>query len=86
MVKNSSANAGDARNVGSISGLGGSPGAGNGNPLQYFCLESPMILVGYSLWGCKELTMTEQLNTHITYVLLYRYRNVSLVIFIDHIN
>ena len=35
VVKNSSANAGD---VGLISGLGRSPGGGNGNSLQYFCL------------------------------------------------
>ena len=28
--------------VGSIPGLGRSPGEGNGNPLQYFCLENPM--------------------------------------------
>ena len=27
---------------GSIPGLGGSPGEGNGNPLQYCCLENPM--------------------------------------------
>ena len=39
MVKNLPANAGD---LGSIPGLGGSPGAGNGNPLQYSCLENPM--------------------------------------------
>ena len=32
-------NAGD---LGSISGLGRSPGEGNGNPLQYSCLENPM--------------------------------------------
>ena len=42
VVKNSSANAGDAREDGSIPGLGRSPGAGNGNPLQYSCLENPM--------------------------------------------
>ena len=39
VVKNSSANAGDP---GSISVLGRSPGEGNGNPLQYSCLENPM--------------------------------------------
>ena len=38
-VKNLPANAGDA---GSIPGLGRSPGEGNGNPLQYSCLENPM--------------------------------------------
>ena len=39
MVKNPPANAGD---VGSIPGLGRSPGGGHGNPLQYSCLENPM--------------------------------------------
>ena len=39
MVKNSPANAGD---VGLIPGLGNSPEIGNGNPLQYSCLENPM--------------------------------------------
>ena len=41
-VKNLPANAGFARDVGSIPGLGRSPGEGNGNPLQYSCLENPM--------------------------------------------
>ena len=39
VVKNSSYNAGDA---GFIPGWGRSPGEGNGNPLQYSCLGSPM--------------------------------------------
>ena len=39
MVKNPPANAGDE---GSIPGSGKPPGGGNGNPLQYFCLENPM--------------------------------------------
>ena len=39
VVKNLSANAGD---TGLIPGSGRSPGAGNGNPLQYSCLENPM--------------------------------------------
>ena len=38
-VKASACNAGD---VGSIPELGRSPGEGNGNPLQYSCLENPM--------------------------------------------
>ena len=41
-VKNRPVNAGDRRDVGSIHGLGRSPGGGNGNPLQYSCLENPM--------------------------------------------
>ena len=40
VVKNPPANAGYVRDVGSIPGLGRSPG--NGNPLQYSCLENPM--------------------------------------------
>ena len=39
VVKNPSANAGD---IGLIRGSGRSPGEGNGNPLQYSCLENPM--------------------------------------------
>ena len=37
--KASACNAGD---LGSIPGSGRSPGEGNGNPLQYSCLENPM--------------------------------------------
>ena len=39
MVKHPPAKAGD---VGSIPGLGRSPAEGNGNPLQYSCLKTPM--------------------------------------------
>ena len=42
VVKNLIANAGDIRDVGSIPGLGSFPAEGNGNPLQYSCLENPM--------------------------------------------
>ena len=61
-----------ARNVedqGLIPGLGGSPGGGHGNPLQYSCLENPhgqRSLAGYSPWGHKELDTTEGLSTHRT--------------------
>ena len=40
LVKNLPANAGDARDVGSIPGLGRGPGGEHGNPLQYSCLEN----------------------------------------------
>ena len=40
VVKNPPANAGDARDVGSAFQSGRSPGEGNGNPLQYSCLEN----------------------------------------------
>ena len=39
-VKNMPANAGDIRDTGLIPGSGRSPGQGNGNPLQYSCLEN----------------------------------------------
>ena len=42
VVKNPPANAGDTRDAGSIPGLGRSPVGGDGNPLQYSCLENPM--------------------------------------------
>ena len=67
MVKHSPASAGD---TGPIPGPGRSPGEGNGNPLQYSCLEDPMegeslgerSLVSYSPWGRKELDTTERLH------------------------
>ena len=52
--------------LGSIPGLGRSPGGQHGNPFQYSCLENPhgqRSLAGYSLRGLKELDMSEQLNT-----------------------
>ena len=41
MVKESTANAGDARDTGSVPGLGRSPAEGNGHAPQYSCLENP---------------------------------------------
>jgi len=41
-VKNLPANAGDTGDAGCVPGLGRSPGEGNGNPLQYSCLENSM--------------------------------------------
>ena len=53
MVKKPPASAGDVKDMGSVSGLGKSPGGVHGNPLQYFCLENPMDgqrnLAGYGL-------------------------------------
>ena len=42
VVKNPPATAEDVRDVGSIPGSRRSPGGGQGNPLQYSCLENPM--------------------------------------------
>ena len=62
VVKNPPANAEDIRNMGSIPGLGRSPGGGRGNPLQYSCLESPRgqrSLAGHRPQGHKESDTTE---------------------------
>ena len=40
-IKNLPANAGDTRDAGSVPESGRSPAVGNGNPLQYTCLENP---------------------------------------------
>ena len=50
VVKNSPANAGDLRDMGSIPGSGRSPGGENGNSLQYSCLENPMDEEPGELW------------------------------------
>ena len=62
--KESACNVGD---LGSMPGLGRSPGAGHSYPLQYSCLENPMdrrVLLGDSPWGRKESYMTEATHTH----------------------
>ena len=67
MVKNPSANAGDARDTGSIPGVGRSPGEGNGNLLQSSCLENSMdsdALLGYCPWGHKESNTTQHIHVH----------------------
>ena len=58
MVKNLPLNAEDIRDVGSIPGLGRSPGGGHSNPLQYSCLENAH---GQgSLEGCKSMELESQ--------------------------
>ena len=52
LAKNPQDNAGDAKEVSSIHGLGRSPGKGNGNMLQYSCLEN---LMGRGVWQSIEL-------------------------------
>ena len=66
MVKKPPVNAGDVRDTGSIPGLGRSPGGGNGNPLQYSCLENhgQRSLVGYGPWSRKVSDTIEQLRRH----------------------
>ena len=61
VVKNMPANTGDIRDLGLILGLGGSPGEGHGNPIQYSFLENPVNRRAWwaSPWCHKELDMTE---------------------------
>ena len=63
LMKNPSANAGDA---GSISGSRRSPGERNGNPFKYSCLENPTDREAWraTVHGVTEPDMTEQLSTH----------------------
>ena len=72
-----------------IPGLGTSPREGLGNPLQYSCLENPhgnplqysclenphgqRSLVGYSLWGYKEVGTTEWLSTQTHTLIAIKY-------------
>ena len=67
VAKNLPANAGDVKDMGSVPGSGGSPGGGNGNPLQFSCLENPM---DRGAWQAtvhrvtKSLTQLKQLSMH----------------------
>ena len=69
VVKNPPANAGSARDAGLIPGLGRSPGRWNGNPLQCFCLGTPMDREAW--WATvdgvtKGSDMIQRLNNRIT--------------------
>ena len=74
VVKNLPANAGD---TGSIPGSRKIPGEGNGNPLQYFCLENSMDRGAWwaAVHGVAELDMTEQLFNN--NILIHREGKVS---------
>ena len=64
----SACQAGYERDSGLILESGRSPGEGNGNLLQYFCLGNPMDRGTWRAtvhpWGCKELDTTEHAHTH----------------------
>ena len=63
VVKNLPANAGDIKDVGLIPGLGRYPRDGNGNPLQYSCLENSM---KRGTWQATVHTVTESDTTEVT--------------------
>ena len=62
-VKNLPTNAGDIRDAGLIPESGRSPGGGNGNPLQYSCLENPM---NRGAWWAMVHRVTESDTTEVT--------------------
>ena len=65
VVKNLPANAGNARDAGSIPGSGRSPGGGHGNPLQYVLpgeSHGQRSLAGHGPRGCKESDTTDRRN------------------------
>ena len=65
MCLNLPVNAGDPEDLGLIPGLEKSPGGGNGNPLQYSCLDNPM-----GTGACGLQSMRSQVNMH-THIIIY---------------
>ena len=66
VVKNSPDSVGHAGGMDLILGSGRSPGGGNGNPLQYSCLENSMDRGAWraAVHAIAESDMTKQLSTH----------------------
>ena len=65
--KESACNAGGVGDMGSIPGLGSSPGGGHGNPMPVFLSgesHGQRSLADYSPWCCKESDTTDALSTH----------------------
>ena len=63
MVNNLPANAGDTRDMGSVPESRRSLGVGNGNPLQYSCLENPM---DGGAWWAAVYGVTQSRTTEVT--------------------
>ena len=80
VARESICKAGDS---GSIPELEGLPGEGNGDPLQYSCLENSMDIGAWqaSPWGCKESDTTERLTHTINFIHLLKDPILVLLIF-----
>ena len=80
-VKNPPANARDASDAGWILRSRGSPGKGNGNPLQYSCLGNPMNRGAWWAtvqWVTKSRTWLKRLGTHThTHIVNYPENQIS---------
>ena len=73
----------NVQDPGSSPGSGRFPGEGNGNPLQYSCLENSMDRGAwwtYSPWDCKELNRTEQLSLSLFLSLTHTHADTNTVI------
>ena len=83
--KESTCSAGDARDAGSILGLGRSPGGGHGNPVQYSCLKNPMDRGAWwvTVHGVPESGMTEVTEHAHTYMYIYTFICIYLHILIN---
>ena len=81
MVKNPPANAGDTGHVGLISGSGRSLGVGNGNPLQYSCLENSMDRGDWQATVHGVTKSQTRLSMHAYQVQLSKFRNLSRKLF-----
>ena len=66
--KESACSAEDTGDVGLIPGSGRSPGGGNGNPLQYSCLENPM---DGGAWQATVIEVTKSQTRLSNYTLVY---------------
>ena len=81
VVKNLPPKGGDAGGVGSIPGLGRSPGGGHGNPLQYSCLENPLDrgACGLQSMGSQRVPHDSTHASHLLTVLAHCSCSVSTV-------
>ena len=81
VVKNPPANAGDTGHVGLISGSGRSLGVGNGNPLQYSCLENSMDRGDWQATIHGVTKSQTRLSMYAYQVQLSKFRNLSRKLF-----
>ena len=86
MIKNLPDNAGDVRDVNLIPGSGRSLGVGNGNLLQYSCLENPMDREAWQAkgHGVARVGWTEQLNSSSMMRIYYHLKSYNFKIIVSN--